>query len=55
MAKTQAVDILWMRDALRHLRMNIIRIPSERNAADILTKAVTKKVLATILPIIGRN
>ena len=52
--KTQTVDLLWLRDAVRHLRMSIIKISSERNVADLLTKAVTRKVLMTLLPIIGR-
>ena len=52
--KTQAVDMLWLRDALKHLDMSIVKIESARNVADLLTKAVTKKVLATLLPVIGR-
>ena len=52
--KNQAVDLLWLRDALRHLKMSTIKIGSARNVADLLTKAVTRKVLAALLPIIGR-
>ena len=52
--KTHTVDLLWLRDAVRHLNMSIIKIGSERNAADLLAKAVTRKILLALLPIIGR-
>ena len=54
-AKSQAVDLLWLRDISRHLGLLILKVESERNVADILTKAVSRKVLEHLLPILGRR
>ena len=55
LSKSQGVDLLWLRDILRHLNIVVIRIPSERNLADILTKAIARKILEALLPILGRR
>ena len=52
--KTQAVDLLWLRDTIRHLGIVIVKFDSARNVADLLTKAVSRSVLLTLLPILGR-
>ena len=52
--KTQAVDLLWLRDTIKQLQIEILKIDSARNCADLFTKAVSKGVLAALLPIIGR-
>ena len=54
-AKSQAVDLLWLRDVSRHLGLLILKVDSERNLADLLTKAVSRKVLEHLLPIVGRR
>ena len=54
-AKSQAVDLLWLRDVSRHLGLLILKVDSERNLADLLTKAVSRKVLEHLLPILGRR
>jgi hypothetical protein len=54
-AKSQAVDLLWLRDVSRHLGLLILKVDSERNVADLLTKAVSRKVLEQLLPILGRR
>ena len=54
-SKSQAVDLLWLRDVSRHLGLLILKVESERNVADILTKAVSRKVLEHLLPILGRR
>ena len=53
--KSQAVDLLWLRDVIRHLGLTVLKIDSERNLADLLTKAVTRKTLETLAPILGRR
>ena len=52
--KTQAVDLLWLKDALRHLGLSPEKIASALNIADLWTKAVSRDVLETLLPKIGR-
>ena len=54
-AKSQAVDLLWLRDAARHLGLVILKVGSERNIADLLTKAISRKTLEQLLPILGRR
>ena len=55
LSKSQGVDLLWLRDILRHLNMVVVRIPSARNLADILTKAIARKILEELIPILGRR
>ena len=55
LTKSRAVDVLWLRDVLRHLHLVVVRIPSARNLADILTKAISRKVLEELVPILGRR
>ena len=52
--KPQEVDLLWLRDTIRHLHIEILKIDSARNCGDLFTMAVSKAVLAALLPIIGR-
>ena len=52
--KTPAVDLLWLRDLVRHLKRNIMKIHSERNVADLLAEAVVRKVILNLPPIVGR-
>ena len=53
--KSQAVDLLRLRDVTKHLGLIIIKVDSERNLADILTKAVSRKTLESLMPILGRR
>ena len=55
LSKSQGVDLLWLRDVLRHMNMHVIHTPSERNLADILTKSAVKQVLEALLPVLGRH
>ena len=52
--KTQAVDLLWLRDILRHLGLTPTKIGTERNVADMWTKAISRATLEKLLPLIGR-
>ena len=53
--KTQAVDLLWLRDVLHHLGLTPTKIPTELNIADLWTKAVSLKTLITLLGLGGRT
>ena len=52
--KTQAVDLAWLRDTIRQLGITPFKIETERNVADLWTKAVSEAVLRTLLPLLGR-
>ena len=53
--KTQAVDLLWLRDILRHMRLRPEKIASEKNVADAWTKAISEATLERLLPLLGRH
>ena len=53
--KTQAIDLFWLRGAIRELDITPQKMPSGRNIADLWTAAVTRAVLLALLDFIGRR
>ena len=53
--KVHAVDLGNLRDTLRHLQLRVEHVHTDKNVADIFTKAVSRKTLDTILHIVGRR
>ena len=51
--KTQAIDLFWLRGAIRELDITPQKMPSGRNIADLWTAAVTRAVLLALL--VGRR
>ena len=54
-AKTQAVDLNFMKDCLKVLRLPLKKIESERNVSDLWTKCVSEKTLKALCAAIGRS
>jgi hypothetical protein len=54
-SKTQAVDLLFLHDALQVMRLELIKIDSALNISDLWTKCVSQKVLETLCKLIGRT
>ena len=53
--KTPAVDLGWLRDVLRHLRLRCEKGSTQRNVADAWTTAIGESTLAKLLPLLDRN
>ena len=52
--KTQSVDFLWIKEVVEHNGIEMLKVESSRNPADILTKTVSSAVLREIPALIGR-
>ena len=52
--KTQSVDFLWIKEVVEHNGIEMLKVDSSRNPADILTKTVSSAVLREIPALIGR-
>ena len=53
--KTQAVDLLHMRDTLRALGLKTYKVPSAKNLSDLWTKCVSGQTLSELKKEIGRE
>ena len=40
LSKTQCVDLFWLRDAVRNVSLELIKVKSDDNIADVLTKSL---------------
>ena len=40
LSKTQCVDLFWLRDAVRNVPLELIKVKSDDNVADVLTKSL---------------
>ena len=52
--KIQSVNCLWIKEVVEHTGIEILKVDSSRNPADILTKTVSSAVLREIPALIGR-
>ena len=54
LAKTQAVNFMWVREQIQKFGITVLKVESARNLADIMTKCVSTATLQQLLPLMGR-
>jgi hypothetical protein len=54
-SKSQAVDLAFMRDAIKVLKLDLVKVPSALNISDLWTKCVSQHTLAELTSLAGRS
>ena len=54
-SKSQVVDLAFMRDAIKVLKLDLIKVPSALNISDLWTKCVSQQTLAELTSLAGRS